>query len=219
MEPWYSKGKHKPPEGLVQILRQRKREETMTSMLERVRTTQDAMERIHWEEKMEAYPEDKRREKDQRRGIGVKESMTGYDDPREGPKFVRCSISDVVDQIRSDKDERQRNLREKREMARRKRKEQEAIETKELEGKSLAKGKTKQYMVRTIDSLGADDNDDDDGTVVASSKEQAHHERASRHQGRTTALREEETSTDGTAKTNVEHVISQASSVLSKISI
>ena len=123
MEHWYMKGKQKQAQGLIEILRERKREERMNSMLERVRTTQDAMERIHWEQKTGTYPEHRRREQEQRSGSGVKESMSGYEEPREGPKFLRCSISDVVNEIKSEKDLKQKNLEEKREMARRKKEE------------------------------------------------------------------------------------------------
>lgn len=208
MEHWHSKGKQKQPQGLVQILKQRKREETMISMLERVRTTQDAMERIHWEEKTETYPEHKRREQDQRSGSGVKGSMTGYEEPRDGPKFLRCSISEVINDIKSEQDMRLRNLDEKREMARRKKKEKDARELKEKEG--LVKAKKPTYVVRTIDGLGVDEPP---SHTPSSIEEEPVLKQKSSPQ------REDAPQQDIKTQTNIEHVISQACRALSKSTV
>lgn len=203
----YSKGKQKQPEGLVQILRQRKREETMTSMLERVRTTQDAMERIHWEEKMEAYPEHKRREQMQRSGHGVKESMAGYDEPREGPKFLRCSISEVVNEIKSEQAIKQRHLEEKKELARRKMKEQETMELQERDSHNN-KVRKPTYVVRSIDTLGVDEPQ----TCIVKQD-------TTRVKEKATTMPKEEIPVVSRTKTNIDHVISQACHVLSNSTI
>lgn len=203
MEHWYMKGKQKQAQGLIEILRERKREERMNSMLERVRTTQDAMERIHWEQKTGTYPEHRRREQEQRSGSGVKESMSGYEEPREGPKFLRCSISDVVNEIKSEKDLKQKILEEKREMARRKKEEQVAREIQENE--AIVKAKKPMHIVRTIDSLGTDDDPRAQGKSILNKK--------------ASALGEKAPAQDDKTKTNVEHVIFQACRALSKSAV
>lgn len=178
----------------------------MTSMLERVRTTQDAMERIHWEEKMEAYPEHKRREQVQRSGHGVKESMAGYDEPREGPRFLRCSISEVVNEIKSEQAIKQRHLEEKKELARRNMKEQETMELQERDSHSNIKKPT--YVVRTIDNLGVEE------PQISIVKQNAPCLKEN-----TTSLPKEDIPVVSRTKTNIDHVISQACHVLSNSTI
>lgn len=125
-----------------------------------MRLTQDAMERIYWEEKTEKFPANKRDQQDQQRGSGVKETLCGYEEPLDDSKFLRCSISDVVNQLKSEETMKQCHLDKKREIARRNREERECVKMKELEEKSTKSRKNAcRYVVRTIDDLGGDDND------------------------------------------------------------
>ena len=147
--------KKKQPEGLVRIMKERKREDTIGSMMERVKMTQDAMERIQWEEK------GCQQHQHGAKGRGVLHNTIVYGDDVHGdeeePKFVRCPLSEVVDQLRLEEAEKKKRLEEKRMTARRNRliKEEAELRSEEVEAEEKRRQR-QQYIVKSIDGLGKD---------------------------------------------------------------
>lgn len=150
-----------PPQGLVDIERSRRREEALASMMDRVKTTQNAMERIYWEKKTEHRHGDPMcHHHYQRRGTGVKDSMTCHDNQCDQGKFIRCSISEVVNDIKSEDNEKANKLLERRETARRNIQRREDEERNMTEEEKLSKKALRErHVVKSIDTLGMTDCD------------------------------------------------------------
>lgn len=147
--------RRKQPEGLVRILKERKREQDIGSMMERVKMTQDAMERIQWEEKGCHQHHTKGGTGTlQNNTIVCRDDVHGED---EEPKFLRCPLSEVVDQIKLEEEEKKKRMEEKRMTARRNRlmKEEEEMRSGEVEAEEKRKQR-QQYTVKSIDGLGED---------------------------------------------------------------
>lgn len=147
----------KQPEGLVRIMKERKREHDIGSMMERVKMTQDAMERIQWEEKgcqQHQHHTKGRTGTLQNNNIVCTDDVHGDD---EEPKFLRCPLSEVVDQLKLEEEEKKKRMEEKRMTARRNRlmKEEEEMRSEEVEAEEKRKQR-QQYTVKSIDGLGED---------------------------------------------------------------
>lgn len=151
-----------PPQGLVDIDRSRRREEALASMMERVKTTQNAMERIYWEKKTEHRDDPMSRHHHyQRRGTGVKDSMTTdhHDTQGDQGKFIRCAISEVLNDIKSEETDKANRLSERRETARRNTQRREDEERRMTREDTLRREALREkHRVKSIDTLGTADS-------------------------------------------------------------
>lgn len=130
------------------IIRERKREEGRERMRERVKDTKTAMDRIAWEEKQCTG-----RRYTAMTGITDASNTKNKKTSQDG--FIRCSISNVVEHLRNEEEEKAERLEEKRKNAalRRMKAEQDDMRRKndEKERKHQLKDR---WKVDSIDSLG-----------------------------------------------------------------
>jgi hypothetical protein len=154
----------KPNPGLVAIESARAREETLSSMMKHVRNQADMMNRIRWEERTEraegSYGAgDNRhvltttRAQNLRGGQGVRESLTEYAESPE-TKFVRCALSEVVNEIKSEDTQKRELMDLRRERARIRRLEAgEQARAAQAEAEK-ERAHRRSYTVKSMDALG-----------------------------------------------------------------
>ncbi len=151
----------KPNPGLVAIMNARVREEALSSMMKHVRDQAGMMNRIHWEERTE-QAEDALANADgrsgvarpnQRAGQGVRDSLTECPEALE-TRFVRCALSDVVEEIRTEDANRKVLIEQKREGARvRCQEAARKAETARAEA-DAERVRRRSYAVKSMDKLG-----------------------------------------------------------------
>jgi hypothetical protein len=151
----------RPSPGLVAIMSARAREETLSSMMKHVREQAGIMNRIKWEERTEpgananastgagGHPN----KGTQRGGEGVRDSLTeGVEDVSRD--FVRCTLSDVVNDIKSEDAEKRQLMDQRREGARARRlQREEQAHAARLEEEN-ERARRRSYSVKSMDGLG-----------------------------------------------------------------
>ena len=157
----------KPNPGLVAIMNARAREEALSSMMKHVRDQAGMMNRIRWEERTEknvaagadGIPRCAR--PNQREGRGVRDSLTEGTAQLE-TRFVRCALSEIVDEIRSEDSQRKQLMEQRREGAKTRRREAERqAQATRIEEDAKRAARRRSYTVRSMDKLGnAVENDD-----------------------------------------------------------
>jgi hypothetical protein len=151
----------KPNPGLVAIMNARVREEALSSMMKHVRDQAGMMNRIHWEERTE-QAEDALANADGRSGVarpnpragqGVRDSLTECPEALE-TRFVRCALSEVVEEIRIEDANRKALIEQRREGARvRCREAARQAETARAEA-DAERVRRRSYAVKSMDKLG-----------------------------------------------------------------
>lgn len=149
----------KPNPGLVAIMNARVREEALSSMMKHVREQAGMMNRIHWEERTEqtegvvADGRSSGARPNPRGGQGVRDSLTECPEALE-TRFVRCALSEIVEDIKSEDAQRKKLIEQRREGARLRREEAERqAETARAEA-DAERARRRSYAVKSMDKLG-----------------------------------------------------------------
>ncbi len=155
----------KPNPGLVAIMNARVREEALSSMIKHVRDQAGMMNRIHWEERTEQKEESvadgrsRVMRPNPRAGQGVRDSLTECPEALES-RFVRCALSEIVEEIKSEDAQRKNLIEQRREGARMRRLEAERqAETARAEA-DAERTRRRSYAVKSMDKLGGHTLDD-----------------------------------------------------------
>jgi len=142
--------------GLVAIMSARAREETLSSMIKHVRAQENVMNRIHWEERTERTGHARQAGVPGTRSTpSVKDSLTECEESIE-TRFLRCTLSEVVNEIKSEDKHKQQLMDTRREGARaRQREAEERARMAQLEAtKNRQQRALHGYAVKSMDNLG-----------------------------------------------------------------
>lgn len=154
----------RPSPGLVAIMSARAREETLSSMVKHVREQAGIMNRIKWEERT-----DPSATANATQGSDGLTSQNGRPNPRDGEgvrnslaeciedvsrDFVRCALSEVVNDIKSEDTQKRQLMDQRREGARARRLEREKQAQAARLEEDKERARRRSYTVKSMDGLG-----------------------------------------------------------------